>query len=193
MSCGIGKGRTEPCYDNIGGLKNIYLFTFVNYRNYQIQTNGSNLVSYPSTNIYKYELRADSNTFSTDVSNDEDGQSYNQNASFVLKGLRNDYVEINNLLNKRIGVIVESRLGHFNIMGLHNGVTVKSVKGSSGGARSDFRGFNISLSAKEKNEPLFIDDLQNAGFNIIAPLVPFYLLQENGGYLLQENNFKILL
>ena len=193
MSCGIGKGRTEPCYDNIGGLKNIYLFTFVNYRNYQIQTNGSNLVSYPSTNIYKYELRADSNTFSTDVSNDEDGQSYNQNASFVLKGLRNDYVEINNLLNKRIGVIVETRLGHFNIMGLHNGVTVKSVKGSSGGARSDFRGFNISLSAKEKNEPLFIDDLQNAGFNIIAPLVPFYLLQENGGYLLQENNFKILL
>jgi hypothetical protein len=193
MICGIGKGRTEPCYDNIGGLKNIYLFTFVNYRNYQIQTNGSNLLSYPSTNIYKYELRADANTFSTDVSNDEDGQSYNQNASFVLKGLRNDYVEINNLLNKRIGVIVESRLGHFNIMGLYNGVTVKSVKGSSGGGRSDFRGFNISLSAKEKNEPLFIDDLQDAGFNIIAPLVPFYLLQENGDYLLQENEFKILL
>ena len=193
MICGIGKGRIEPCYDNIGGLKNIYLFTFVNYRNYQIQTNGSNLVSYPSTDIYKYELRADSNTFSTDVSNDEDGQSYNQNASFILKDLRNDYVEINNLLNKRIGVIVESRLGHFNIMGLRNGVTVKSVKGSSGGSRSDFRGFNISLSAKEKNEPLFIDNLQDAGFNIVAPVVPFYLLQENGNYLLQENNFKILL
>tara|TARA_R110002051_G_scaffold44900_1_gene90750 strand:- start:697 stop:1278 length:582 start_codon:yes stop_codon:yes gene_type:complete len=193
MICGIGKGRTEPCYNNIGGLKNIYLFTFVNYRNYQIQTNGSNLVSYPSTDIYKYELRADANTFSTDVSNDEDGQSYNQNASFVLKGLRNDYVEINNLLNKRIGVIVETRLGHFNIMGLHNGVTVKSVKGSSGGGRADFRGFNISLSAKEKNEPLFINDLQDTGFNIVAPIVPFYLLQENGYYLLQENNFKILL
>ena len=193
MICGIGKGRTEPCYDNIGGLKNIYLFTFVNYRNYHIQTNGSNLISYPSTDIYKYELRADSNTFSTDVSNDEDGQSYNQNASFVLKGLRNDYVEINNLLNKRIGVIIETRLGHFQIMGLYNGVTVKSVKGSSGGGRSDFRGFNISLSAKEKKEPLFIDDLQNAGFNIVLPTIQHYLLQENGSYLLQENNFKILL
>ena len=78
-------------------------------------------------------------------------------------------------------------------MGVYNGVKVKSVKGDTGSSRESFSGYNISLEAKELNQPFFIDDLEDAGFNIIAPLVPFYLLQENGDYLLQENEFKILL
>ena len=78
-------------------------------------------------------------------------------------------------------------------MGLYNGVKVKSVKGDTGSSRDSFSGYNISLEAKEINQPFFIDDLEDAGFNIIAPLVPFYLLQENGFKLLQENASGILL
>ena len=87
-------------------------------------------------------------------------------------------------------VIVETRLGHYQIMGLYNGVKVKSVKGDTGSSRESFSGYNISLEAKELNQPFFIDDLEDAGFNVV---LPFYLLQENGDYLLQENEFKILL
>ena len=188
--CNISSGRSEPCYNNIGGLLNIYLFTYVPYRKYEIEVNEGKLISYPSTDIYRYELRADANTFNSDLEEQPDGLSYNQTANFVLKGLRSDAVEINGLLNKRIGVIVETRLGHYQIMGLYNGVKVKSVKGDTGSSRDSFSGYNISLEAKEINQPFFIDDLEDTGFNVI---LPFYLLQENGDYLLQENEFKILL
>ena len=193
MSCGVISGRLEPCLNNISGLKNIYLFTYVNYRFFQIEVGNGKLIKYPDTTIYKYELRADANTFNTDVETAEDGKSYNQNANFILKGLENDRVEINGLLNKRIGCIVESRKGQFQIMGLYNGVVVKSVKGTTGGNRNSFTGYTINLTAKEKNEPFFIDDLASAGFEMFSPLEDDYLLQENGSYLLQENGFKIIL
>ena len=191
--CNISSGRSEPCYNNIGGLLNIYLFTYVPYRKYEIEVNEGKLISYPSTDVYRYELRADANTFNSDLEEQPDGISYNQTANFILKGLRSDAVEINGLLNKRIGCIVETRLGHYQIMGLYNGVKVKSVKGDTGSSRDSFSGYNISLEAKEISQPFFIDDLEDAGFNIIAPLVPFYLLQENGFKLLQENASGILL
>ncbi len=209
--CGVTSGRKEICNSNLGGLKNVYLFNYVNYRKFQIEVNSTNLLSYPTTTIYKFELRADANTFSSDLESNPDGKSYNQTASLTLKGLKKDALEISNLLFKRVGCIVENRLGQFQIMGLFNGVVVKSVKVQSGGSRSDFNGWNISLQAKETKMPLFIDDLEAAGFeqtnnllqenednilqengdNILLDRL-YYLLQENGSYLLEENDNKII-
>lgn len=162
--CGITSGRTETCNNSIGGLKNIYLFDFVEYQRFLIETNLNTLVSYPTTTVFKYELRADGNTISSDFQEDEEGFSYNQNLSIVLKGLRADHVQINGLLDKRLGVITESRLGQFQIMGLINGVRVKNVKAQTGGAYSDFSGYNLDFEAREKNNPFYIDDLASAGF-----------------------------
>ena len=121
---GITSGRKEPCNTNIGGLLNVYLFNFVDYRNYQIEVNSNKLVSYPATTVYKYELRADGNTVSDGFNDDDDGLSHSLSASFVLKGLRSDAHEINGLIHKRLGCIIETRLGHFQIMGLYNGCIV---------------------------------------------------------------------
>ena len=168
--CSVTSGRTEPCYNNIGGLINVYLFSYIGYRKYEISQDGTTLLKFPDTDIYKYELRADGNTFSSDLEEQPEGIAYNQTANFVLKGLKSDRVEINGLLNKRLGVIVETRLGHYQIMGLYNGVRVKSVKGSTGSSRDSFSGYNISLEAKELNQPFFIENLEDAGFDIIAQL-----------------------
>ncbi len=188
--CNVTSGRTEGCNDSIGGLKNIYLFDFVDYKRFLITTNLNALVSYPATTVFKYELRADGNTISTDFQEDEDGSSYNQSLSIVLKGLRADHVETTSLINKRLGCITESRLGQFQIMGLFNGVRVKSIKAQTGGAKSDFNGYNLDLEAKETKSLFYIDDLASAGFTVFDPSS---LLQENGFYLLQENGDKILL
>ena len=193
VMCDIFKGRTEPCLDNIGGLKNLYLYSFINYRKYEISEDGTTLLKFPDTDIYKYELRADGNSFSSTFNVAPEGNSYSHSANFVLKGLRSDAVEIYGLLNKKIGIIVETRLGHFQIMGLYNGCKVTSVKGTTGGGRNSLNGYNISVEAKEINQPFFIENLEDAGFEIIDPTQKDYLLQENGDYLLQENEFKILL
>ena len=82
--CNVNKGRLNGCADNIGGINAIYIFNFVDYRKFQIETNGNTLVQYPPTNVFKYALREDANTFSVDVEDSDTGRLYNQNENFVL-------------------------------------------------------------------------------------------------------------
>ena len=192
--CDVFFGRNEPCLDNIGGLKSVYLYTYIPYRKYEISEDGTTLLKFPDTDIYRYELRADGNTFGSTMQKSDDGTFYQQKASLVLKNIKYDQVEITSLLNKRVGCIVENRNGKYQIMGLYNGCRVKSVKGTTGGARNSFNGYSLEIEANEQNQPFFIQDLEDAGFD---PVVPDqgcnYLLQENSSKILQENNFGICL
>ena len=66
--CDLSQGRKEPCKNSIGGIKAIYLMPFVKYGLYEIDViNGSELISFPSTTVYKYELRADGNDFNQSI------------------------------------------------------------------------------------------------------------------------------
>lgn len=187
---GITSGRTEAPNNNIGGLKNIYLFDYVEYQKYLITTTSNVLNIYPATTVFKYELRADGNTFSSGFQDGEDGVSYNHSLSIVLKGVLDDRTEIIGLLNKRLGCIVETRLGHFQIIGMYNGCRVKSIKEQTGGGYEDFSGYNIDIEGKEEQEPFFITNLFSAGFDVFST---DNLLQEDAFYLLQENGDKIII
>lgn len=190
--CGITKGRTEPCLDNFGGIDNIYLWSYVEYRRYEIEINDNKLISYPTTTIYKYELRADGNNFTDDLESNEDGISYNQNLSAVLKQIETDYFNTTNLLNKRVGCIIETRKGEFLIMGLYNGCRISNLNISSGGSRTDFNGINLSINARERKQSFFIDDLASAGF-VVDNGETFNLLLQNGDNLILQNNDNLIL
>ena len=166
---GIFKGRLDPCNDNIGGVTKLYLFTYVDYRRYQIEVDGNTLVSYPATTIYEYELRADGNVLNEDLQTDEEGISYDQSVSGVLKQIGINYFNTSNLLNKKVGCIIKDRLGNLKIIGLYNGCRVPSVNFTTGGSRSDFNGANISISARETKQAFYIDDLASAGFTFPSP------------------------
>ena len=181
----ITSGRTEAPNNNIGGVKNVYLFDYVEYQNYLIQTNGANLISYPNTIVYKYELRADANTLNEDFETDETGNYYSQSFSFILKGDFNYTYNPSNLLGKRIGAIVETRLGNFKILGLKNGCKVTSVKKTTGGSRTDFVGYNIDVECKELNMSYFITDLNSVGFEVYQELLNF-IFQDNNNFTFQD-------
>lgn len=184
----IGAGRLNGCNDNIGGLNNLYLFDYVDYRRYLIEVNGSELVNYPATTIFKYELRADGNNLNIDLQEDETGISYNQSLSLALKGYSLERSSVYNLLNKKVGCILELKSGKYQIIGLRNGCFVKSVKGQTGGGRSDFSGYNIEIEAKETDSVFFIDNLSNAGFITEEN----FLYQNNNAFLYQDNSNFII-
>jgi hypothetical protein len=59
---------------------------------------------------------------------------------------------------------------------------------------SELNGVSLPLTGtKETTTPFYIDDLEDAGFIPMIPTVDNYLLQEDGAFLLQEDNFKIIL
>ena len=79
----LTSGRTEPCRDNIGGIKKLFLFPFVEYAHTLItQVRGKEITAFPATDVYEFDITRGS--MSESVENNDGELSYNQNLSFVL-------------------------------------------------------------------------------------------------------------
>lgn len=182
----LNKGRADLiCKDNISGINAVYLFGFtpVFYSSVDV-IEGVELISYPAQNLWKYELRGN---FELSQSVDEDGL-VNQSLSCELKKIDLETTnELNKITRRITGVVVESNLGYYALMGLRNGCEI-DFNTTTGGSKSEFSGYQLTINAiEEYNAPQF-DDLA-----IIGIFADGFLLQENGDYILQENDFKIKL
>lgn len=79
----INNRKERTLFDNIGGVKRIYLFEYIDYSYNQILgVKGSTLTAFPSTIIYGYECVQAS--FDEQINNDDDGISVDQELIFTL-------------------------------------------------------------------------------------------------------------
>lgn len=193
--CDFTSGRLEPCKNSLGGVRNMYVMPFVSYGFNQIDVNeGVELITFPETTVYRYELRSNGNNFSEDLQNDDNGASYNQTLTVSLKKIDLATSRELRILNKiELRVIFEDRNGKYWLLGLRNGVTMDYTT-STGGGKSDFNGYNLTFSGAEQYKAPFIENLANTGFIVDGDIVEtFNILLESQDDLLQENNDKILL
>lgn len=186
----LTKGRTElSCYNNIGGIKNVYFFKYVDYAyNQIIGTKGVELTTFPSTTIYKYEVQ--SGSFNENIQNDDNGELYQQNCSFTLvqQNLLTT-LELDLLTKIDLRYIVEFNDGSFKIGGLYNGAKITSLDLASGGTKADFNGYNITIASSEVYGAAFIDDLEDVGF-VIDNQIYSYQFQNDNNFVFQDlNNF----
>jgi hypothetical protein len=159
---GITQGFAKRCKDNLGGVQKMYLFPFVKYLRSQIITDGEYLVSFPNTIIF--EIEAVQISFTEPMQENEGGKFYNQSLGFSLIG-NDDFFEIQKLLKKDYRCIIQDRNGNYKILGLYNGLQCTNLTQETGGGKSDLNGFNISFEGQEQRSSLFIEDLEDAGFN----------------------------
>lgn len=160
MACDISLGRKEACKENVGGLKAVY---FVNYDStlFSGATFTGNDISglASSQDAYKYELKADGNTYEEANENSrENGTSFfTQTGNLILKVQDSaTQAELTLLSYGRPHIIIEDYNGTFRLAGAEHGVEV-SVSTTSGGAMGDLNGYNISFEGKERNMATFID------------------------------------
>ena len=184
----LTKGRSEPpCKDNVGGVKTIYIFPFVDYTYSQIVgTRGVELTSFPATDIYEFGIASGSMT--EDINNDEDGLYYDQNVTFSLK--KQDVIttyELTILEKQDLRYIVLFNNGTYKIGGLFNGAKFE-FSTVSGDGKQELNGYNCTLKSKEEYQSAYIANLSNVGFTIVE-----ILLLEDFDALLMDNNDKIIL
>ena len=157
MSCGLLKGRKNPCNDNIGGVKRVYLFKYADYLyNEIVGTKGVELTDFPTTTIYPFECV--NATFDENINNDADGVSIDQTLSFTL--LNQDLLTTNQLhdLTKiDLRYIVEYNNGNYRIGGLFNGANITELKAVSGGSKNSLNGYQISIKSEEEYLAAFLD------------------------------------
>lgn len=150
MSCNLTSGRTEPCRDAIGGLKSVRLADFI--EDAVTVTSGEvTALNVALTEVFKYDLLNDNNTFvETFTADQNNGTSiYEQVLTVQLKKqTKASADELALIVKSRPLAFVEYRDGRIVAMGISDG-TVATGDIQSGGAKGDFNGYNLTLTATE--------------------------------------------
>lgn len=159
MACDITAGRLEPCKNTIGGLRNVY---FINFNKDAFTVAGGEVTALDDsvTQAFRYELKADGNNFEESFASDKNTgvTLFTQTVSLVLK--KQDLQTNNEVKLLAWGsphVIVEDRMGNFRVVGLTEGADVTGGSIVTGGAKSDFNGYNITLVGEEVEPAPFLD------------------------------------
>jgi hypothetical protein len=159
MACDISLGRLEPC-KSVGGLKAVY---FINYDSsfYTGKTLGTDDLIDGFTavtgNAYKYELRGANNFDEANEVSKENGTSFwTATGTLVFKAQDASTRKQMKLLSYgRPIVITEGYDGLFKMYGLENGCDV-AVNTASGAGMGDLNGYNVTVTAQEKEPAYFM-------------------------------------
>lgn len=182
----IANGRNRKCKDNVSGVQLIYLFPFVKYSRSLIVRDGLELTSFPATTIYAFE---GVNLSFTDSQSTEDGGKFfteNLTADFIGLEINTDLVK---LVDGDYRVITKDRNGLYRLLGAYNGLRT-DLNSTTGGTQSEFSGYSLNFEGQERQEALFITDLEDAGFEIAEDN---FLLLEDGTPILTEGNEEIII
>lgn len=183
----ITSGYTRKCKDSLGGLENVYLFTFKKYARSQIVVNGNLLVKFPPTTIYPFAYIGSPNFINK--GNESDGGYYYDEDLKIKLPIVNDNFNISKLLKKDLRCIIKDRNGKYRILGLYNGLECESVNANIGTSKNSFNGYEITLKGQEIKEALYIENLQDANF-VFEGEETFYRITQSGDLRIIENNDK---
>ena len=158
MACNLTSGRTEPCRDSLSGLKALYLLDFVE-DSFTVVAGEATAINIAVTEVFKYELLADGNTLVETFTADQNTgtSTYEQVLTAALK--KQDKATANELaliVKSRPVVVVQGRDGSYRVVGISDG-TVATGDIQSGGAKSDFNGYNLTLTATEVLPAPYLD------------------------------------
>lgn len=155
----LTSGRKEPCKDNIGGIKRLYLATWVAYDVRTIIGYRDLLItSFPITQIYEFKGQ----DITLNETLNENG-SYSQDISIKLvsQDLASAHL-LSMLMKNKVFAITTDYLGNNKVSGILNGMDVE-VTANGGGSKVDFNGYDVSLKGEEEFKSPFVNDLDNTG------------------------------
>ena len=165
MSCDITSGRTKGCKDAIAGTSKVYLFNFV--ENPFTVLNGVVTAINPLlTESFQYDLVGDGNTFVESMVGDRNtGTSPNtQTLTLVLhKITKEDNNQFKLLVHGYPQGVIKDRMGNYMVMGITDGIDF-TVSPTTGGAKADFNGYNLTGMATESRLAPMLDSASITAF-----------------------------
>jgi hypothetical protein len=184
----IESGRSKVCKNSLGGVSKLWLFPFVNYSRSQIITNENILVTFPNTQIYRFNFLGNP-SIGNNQSENEGGKFHELDLSFSLQGSQQS-TNIEKLLYKDYRAIYQDRNGNFVILGLYNGLECTNLTYNTGGGKSELNGFNLAFNGQEEKDVFFINSLEDAGF--FDADFEYRITQDGQFRITQNNNFRVI-
>lgn len=155
MSCDISAGRSLPCKDSVGGLKNVY---FINYDSaVSISVEADDTVDSitawaDTTDVYKYELKGNSSlTQNIQASRENGTTAFEQVLELTLPKLSiADNQAIKLLSFGRPRIVVEDYNGNLFLVGREHGADVTGGTIVTGATMGDLSGYTLTFTAMER-------------------------------------------
>lgn len=171
MACTIGSGRTEPCKDVVGGLKNVYIINF-EASNYAVTENSTDTAanmsvpriaevgSASNVQAYRFQLKGNSSyTENLQASRENGTLAFEQVLELQLKKLtKESHKEIKALSFGRPHIIVEDYNGNLFLAGREHGMEVTGGTIATGTAMTDMSGYTLTFTAMERKPAQLLDD-----------------------------------
>lgn len=159
MACNLTSGRTEPCKDSVGGIKKAIFLDYVEDA-FTVSSGQATAINAEVTEVFEYELRSDNNTFSESLVSDKNtGTTVNtQTAEVRLK--KQDYQssnEVKLMASGRPIIVLIGYDGSYKVMGRDEGCDLTGSNIQSGGAKTDFNGYDLTFTAMETELAPYLD------------------------------------
>ena len=172
MACAITKGRTLPCKNSVGGLKNVYILDYEeDGAAISNLTPSSGTVTLPTdgtAEFFKFEIKGNSSLETTVISSRENGTTFYEstlNLTFTYLDVATQ--EELKLLNAgRAHYVVETYNGDYLLIGKEHGAEVTGGTIVTGAAMGDLSGFTLTVTAQETAPPFFATAPQESGDTI---------------------------
>ena len=185
MACDISNGRIEQCKDSVSGLKAIYIINYDKLNSdsvtYLTATGSEDVIEAwtpiddsVSMNLYKYELKSTTNSFTTAIESSRDNGTTFFSQTLVAALKRQDAATTKNvklLAYGRPRIVIRTMTDQFFLMGLDQGADVSAGEISSGAALGDFNGYSLTFLAQEELPANFLDCSNEAGLKVLFATV----------------------
>ena len=163
MACTIGSGRTEPCKDVVGGLKNVYILNFetTNYSPLDSSVDsgltikrlaGIGTGTSTKAQAYRFQVKGNSSyTENLQASRENGTLAFEQVLELQLKKLtKESHKEIKALSFGRPHIIVEDYNGNLFLTGREHGMEVTGGTIATGTAMTDMSGYTLTFTWMER-------------------------------------------
>lgn len=148
MACNIASGIVRDCKNSIGGLRNIYLFDYVDDA-FTVSAGQATAINPLVTAAYEFEIDGDGHTLVEDfVPSRDNGTSVNtQTLTAMLKKIdATKSATLNTLVYGRTIAVVRDRNDVYSVMGIYDGCDF-SVNSATGSAKADMNGYTLTGTA----------------------------------------------
>lgn len=154
----------KPC--NIkAGIRNIRLAKWSKDLFYERK--GNQLINIEPLVFYTFKVP--NINYNTTLEHNDEGESYRTSIEFDLYKITKENAELFNIISElQLIAILTDEYNRDIVFGLENGLTPK-ISETTGGAKSSFSGYNISLTGEQEEEPLFsvlFEPIQNSVLTI---------------------------
>lgn len=161
MACDFTTGRAKGCFNNVAGVKAVYFSDDdLGAITYDV-TDTDVITTFAGTpEFFEYNLKGSANIFTETPTKD-----INNGTSFFAQSLAIQLPKLTKSMHKELKlllwgsptVIIRDYNDDYFVMGLANQADITGGSIVSGGARGDFRGYTLTMTAEEAAPANFLD------------------------------------